>query len=161
MSDRRTLVVTELYSLSLIQYITCNTITRRCLALKRSQNTQFQTPTAVNQPTSPRSRAHGQLVGDDMMIKSWDWGTGWKCTMDRYLEGYARTLHHEPLHQPEGPPIIFASLCLDRTVKIWSLTNLVPNFTLEAHDKGVNYGMSRSTRVLINRISSLLETTGR
>ena len=33
----------------------------------------------------------------------------------------------------------FASACLDRTVKIWSLGSSVPNFTMEAHDKGVNY----------------------
>lgn len=34
----------------------------------------------------------------------------------------------------------FASACLDRTVKIWSLGSPTPNFTLEAHEqKGVNY----------------------
>lgn len=34
----------------------------------------------------------------------------------------------------------FASACLDRTVKIWSLGSSTPNFTLEAHEqKGVNY----------------------
>ena len=34
----------------------------------------------------------------------------------------------------------FASACLDRTVKIWSLGASTPNFTLEAHEtKGVNY----------------------
>ena len=33
----------------------------------------------------------------------------------------------------------FASACLDRTVKIWSLTSGTPNFTLDAHEKGVNY----------------------
>nr|POF00934.1 coatomer subunit beta' [Quercus suber] len=34
----------------------------------------------------------------------------------------------------------FASACLDRTVKIWSLGSSTPNFTLEAHDtKGVNH----------------------
>lgn len=45
-------------------------------------------------------------------------------------------------------PTTFASLRLD------SLTNLVPNFTLEAHDKGVNYSMSRSTCVLINLLTT-------
>lgn len=34
----------------------------------------------------------------------------------------------------------FASSCLDRTVKMWSLGSSSPNFTLEAHEKGgVNY----------------------
>jgi coatomer subunit beta' len=34
----------------------------------------------------------------------------------------------------------FASACLDRTVKIWSLGSGTPNFTLEAHEtKGVNH----------------------
>lgn len=33
----------------------------------------------------------------------------------------------------------FASSCLDRTVKMWSLGAREPNFTMEAHDKGVNY----------------------
>lgn len=32
----------------------------------------------------------------------------------------------------------FASASLDRTVKVWSITNLQPHFTLEGHDKGVN-----------------------
>lgn len=33
----------------------------------------------------------------------------------------------------------FASACLDRTVKIWTPGSPVANFTLEAHDRGVNY----------------------
>ena len=33
----------------------------------------------------------------------------------------------------------FASACLDHTVKVWSLGNPVPNFSLDAHEKGVNY----------------------
>jgi WD40 repeat protein len=36
-------------------------------------------------------------------------------------------------------PNTFASACLDRTVKMWSLGSGTPNFTLEAHEKGVNY----------------------
>jgi len=33
----------------------------------------------------------------------------------------------------------FVSACLDRTVKMWSLGSSTANFTMEAHDKGVNY----------------------
>ena len=33
----------------------------------------------------------------------------------------------------------FASACLDRTVKMWSLGSANANFTMDAHDKGVNY----------------------
>ena len=37
-------------------------------------------------------------------------------------------------------PITVASSCLDRTVKMWSLSSSAPFFTLEAHEKGgVNY----------------------
>jgi coatomer subunit beta' len=36
-------------------------------------------------------------------------------------------------------PQTFASACLDHTVKVWSLGSAVPNFSLEAHEKGVNY----------------------
>jgi coatomer subunit beta' len=33
----------------------------------------------------------------------------------------------------------FASACVDRTVKVWSLGSSVANFTLEGHEKGVNW----------------------
>lgn len=33
----------------------------------------------------------------------------------------------------------FASACLDTTVKVWSLGSPTANFTLDAHQKGVNY----------------------
>jgi coatomer subunit beta' len=32
----------------------------------------------------------------------------------------------------------FASASLDRTVKVWSISQPTPNFTLEGHEKGVN-----------------------
>ena len=32
----------------------------------------------------------------------------------------------------------FASASLDRTVKVWSIGQPTPNFTLEGHEKGVN-----------------------
>jgi WD40 repeat protein len=33
----------------------------------------------------------------------------------------------------------FASASLDRTVKVWSIGQPTPNFTLDGHEKGVNY----------------------
>ena len=33
----------------------------------------------------------------------------------------------------------FASACLDHTVKVWSLGTATANFSIEAHEKGVNY----------------------
>ena len=33
----------------------------------------------------------------------------------------------------------FTSACLDRTIKMWSLGSPHANFTIHAHDKGVNY----------------------
>jgi coatomer subunit beta' len=32
----------------------------------------------------------------------------------------------------------FASASLDRTVKVWNISQPTPNFTLEGHEKGVN-----------------------
>lgn len=31
----------------------------------------------------------------------------------------------------------FATASLDKTIKVWQLGSLVPNFTLEGHEKGV------------------------
>lgn len=36
-------------------------------------------------------------------------------------------------------PNTFASACLDRTVKMWSIGTSTANFTMDAHEKGVNY----------------------
>ncbi|KAF8886974.1 coatomer protein [Infundibulicybe gibba] len=33
----------------------------------------------------------------------------------------------------------FASACLDRTIKMWSIGSPTANFTMDAHEKGVNY----------------------
>ncbi|KAH6611895.1 coatomer WD associated region-domain-containing protein [Boeremia exigua] len=75
-------------------------------------------------------------ASDDMTIKLWDWEKGWKCVQEfaghqHYVMGIAIN--------PKDPNT-FASACLDRTVKIWSLGSSTPNFTLEAHEtKGVNF----------------------
>jgi WD40 repeat protein len=56
-------------------------------------------------------------------------------------------MHHmHAVHARENMQVIFnpkdtstfASASLDRTVKVWSLGQPTPNFTLEGHEKGVN-----------------------
>ncbi|EFQ99936.1 coatomer subunit beta [Nannizzia gypsea CBS 118893] len=75
-------------------------------------------------------------ASDDMTIKLWDWDKSWKCV--QVFEGhshYVMGLAINPKHTNT-----FASACLDRTVKIWSLGSPNPNYTLEAHEtKGVNH----------------------
>ncbi|KAF8681320.1 Coatomer subunit delta [Rhizoctonia solani] len=72
---------------------------------------------------------------DDMTIKAWDWDKGWKCV--QLYEGHTHYIMNIAVNPKD--PNTFASACLDRTVKVWSLGNPTPNFTLDAHEKGVNY----------------------
>lgn len=73
---------------------------------------------------------------DDLLIKLWNWEAGWRC--EQTFEGhqhYVMLVNFNP-----KDPNTFALACLDRTVKVWLLGLLVPNFTMVAHDvKGVNY----------------------
>ncbi|CAI5760521.1 unnamed protein product [Candida verbasci] len=73
---------------------------------------------------------------DDLTIKLWNWDNNWK--LEQTFEGhqhYVMSVNFNP-----KDPNTFASACLDRTVKVWSLGSSQPNFTLVAHDsKGVNY----------------------
>ncbi|KAH9947204.1 coatomer beta [Amylocystis lapponica] len=72
---------------------------------------------------------------DDMTIKAWDWDKQWRCIQT--YEGHTHYIMNISVNPKD--PNTFASSCLDRTVKMWSLGTSTPNFTLEAHDKGVNY----------------------
>ncbi|KAH6905714.1 coatomer protein [Coprinopsis sp. MPI-PUGE-AT-0042] len=72
---------------------------------------------------------------DDTTIKAWDWEKGWKCI--QVYEGH--TCYIMSLSFNPKDANTFISVCLDRTIKIWSLASSSPNSTLEAHDKGVNY----------------------
>jgi len=74
-------------------------------------------------------------ASDDMTIKAWDWDKGWKCI--QVYEGHTHYIMNLAFNPKDGNT--FASSCLDRTVKMWSLGSREPNFTMEAHDKGVNY----------------------
>uniref|UniRef100_A0A061QYC6 Coatomer subunit beta' n=1 Tax=Tetraselmis sp. GSL018 TaxID=582737 RepID=A0A061QYC6_9CHLO len=71
---------------------------------------------------------------DDMLIKLWDWDKGWNCT--QIFEGHSHYVM-QVVFNPKDTNT-FASASLDRTVKVWSLGQPVPNFTLEGHEKGVN-----------------------
>ncbi|KAH9482103.1 Coatomer subunit beta' [Psilocybe cubensis] len=72
---------------------------------------------------------------DDMTIKAWDWEKGWKNV--QVYEGHTHFIMNLVFNPKD--PNTFASACLDRTVKMWSLTSPTPNSTLDAHEKGVNY----------------------
>lgn len=73
---------------------------------------------------------------DDLSIKMWNWDNNWR--LEQTFEGhqhYVMSVNFNP-----KDPNTFASACLDRTVKVWSLGSPQPNFTLVAHDaKGVNF----------------------
>jgi coatomer subunit beta' len=72
---------------------------------------------------------------DDMTIKLWNWDQDWKCV--RVFEGHAHYVMSLAINPKD--PNTFASSCLDRTVKVWSFTSSTANYTLDAHDKGVNH----------------------
>ena len=75
-------------------------------------------------------------ASDDMTIKLWDWEKNWKCV--QVFEGHSHYVMGLAINPKDTNT--FASACLDRTVKIWSLGSSTANFTLEAHEtKGVNH----------------------
>ncbi|KAF1819030.1 Coatomer, beta' subunit [Dissoconium aciculare CBS 342.82] len=75
-------------------------------------------------------------ASDDMTIKLWDWDKSWKNVQT--FEGHSHYVMGLAINPKDTNT--FASACLDRTVKIWSLGSSSPNFTLEAHEtKGVNH----------------------
>ncbi|CAH9088531.1 unnamed protein product [Cuscuta europaea] len=71
---------------------------------------------------------------DDMLIKLWDWEKGWTCT--QIFEGHSHYVMQVTFNPKDTNT--FASASLDRTIKIWNLGSPDPNFTLDAHTKGVN-----------------------
>lgn len=73
---------------------------------------------------------------DDLTIKLWNWDNNWR--LEQTYEGHQHYIMSVNFNPKD--PNTFASACLDRTVKVWSLGSPTPNFTLVAHDvKGVNY----------------------
>ncbi|OLL22779.1 Coatomer subunit beta' [Neolecta irregularis DAH-3] len=69
-----------------------------------------------------------------MTIKLWNWDLDWKCAMT--FEGHSHYVMGLAINLKD--PNTFASACLDRTVKVWNLSTSSPNYTLDAHEKGVN-----------------------
>ncbi|KAG5354790.1 Coatomer subunit beta' [Yarrowia sp. B02] len=79
-------------------------------------------------------------AGDDMSIRLWNWDSNW--TMERQYLGHSHYIMYVAFNPKDTNT--FASACLDRTVKVWSLSGAStvsrPNFTLEAHaTAGVNF----------------------
>ncbi|KAJ3482906.1 hypothetical protein NLI96_g6658 [Meripilus lineatus] len=72
---------------------------------------------------------------DDMTIKAWDWEKQWRCIQT--YEGHTHYIMNIAINPKDTNT--FATACLDRTVKMWSLGSPMANFTMEAHEKGVNY----------------------
>ncbi|KAK0190304.1 coatomer protein [Armillaria mellea] len=66
---------------------------------------------------------------DDMTIKAWDWDKSWKNI--QVYEGHTHYIMNLAFNPKDSNT--FASACLDRTVRPTA------NFTMDAHDKGVNY----------------------
>ncbi|XP_024973461.1 coatomer subunit beta'-2-like [Cynara cardunculus var. scolymus] len=71
---------------------------------------------------------------DDMLIKLWDWEKSWYC--QQIFEGHSHYVMQVTINPKDTNT--FASASLDRTIKIWNLGSPDPNFTLDAHLKGVN-----------------------
>lgn len=71
---------------------------------------------------------------DDMTIKLWNWEKNWTC--GQVYEGHTHYVMQIVINPKDNNT--FASACLDRTVKVWSLGSGQANFTLEGHEKGVN-----------------------
>ena len=71
---------------------------------------------------------------DDMLIKLWDWDKGWLCT--QVFEGHSHYVMQAAFNPKDTNT--FASASLDRTIKVWSIGQGTPNFTLDGHEKGVN-----------------------
>ncbi|KAG2381958.1 hypothetical protein C9374_005750 [Naegleria lovaniensis] len=72
---------------------------------------------------------------DDMSIRLWDWEDKWRCV--RKFEGHTHYVMHVVFNPKD--PNIFASCSLDGLVRMWNIHTEQPNFTLQGHEKGINY----------------------
>lgn len=75
-------------------------------------------------------------ASDDLTVKLWNWENNWAC--QQTFTGHEHFVMSVAFNPKD--PNQFASGCLDHTIKVWSIGQDVPNFTLKAHEtKGVNY----------------------
>ncbi|CAH2353321.1 coatomer subunit beta' [[Candida] railenensis] len=82
------------------------------------------------------SKPYVLTCSDDLTIKLWNWEQNWK--LEQVFEGHQHFVMAVNFNPKD--PSTFASACLDRTVKVWSLGSSQPNFSLVAHDsRGVNW----------------------
>ena len=82
------------------------------------------------------SKPYVLTCSDDLTIKLWNWDQNWK--LEQVFEGHQHFVMAVNFNPKD--PSTFASACLDRTVKVWSLGSSQPNFSLVAHDlRGVNW----------------------
>ena len=73
---------------------------------------------------------------DDLTVKLWNWENNW--ALEQTFEGHEHFVMCVAFNPKD--PSTFASGCLDRTVKVWSLGQSTPNFTLTTgQERGVNY----------------------
>jgi WD40 repeat protein len=64
----------------------------------------------------------------------WGDAQGWVCS--QIFEGHSHYVMQVAFNPKDTNT--FASASLDRTIKVWSIGQPTPNFTLEGHEKGVN-----------------------
>lgn len=82
------------------------------------------------------SRPYILTSSDDYTIKLWNWENQWKN--EQTFEGH----QHYVMSIAFNPKDLntFASACLDKTIKVWSLGSKLPNYTIFAdQSKGFNY----------------------
>ncbi|RVX66718.1 hypothetical protein B0A52_09531 [Exophiala mesophila] len=74
-------------------------------------------------------------ASDDMTIRMFDWEKDWRCV--REFVGHQHYVMGLSINPKDTN--VFASACLDRTIKVWSIDNATAKQTIEAHEKGVNH----------------------
>ena len=70
----------------------------------------------------------------DFVIKLWDWENGWKCTRIFNEEHSSSVM--QLVFNPMDPNA-FASVSMDKTIKIWSVDSPHSNLTLDGHSSNV------------------------
>ncbi|KAH3667213.1 hypothetical protein OGAPHI_002862 [Ogataea philodendri] len=98
---------------------------------------QFEAhPDYIRSIAAHPTRPYILTSSDDYTVKLWNWDNNWK--LEQVFEGHQHFVMCVAFNPKD--PNTFASACLDKTVKIWSLGSKVPNFTLLAPEsKGFNY----------------------